>query len=375
MKELPSSQRISSSQKVNDSESSFDSDAAYRRRIWISILVSFLINFGLLWVFLVSNLSKFTFQPSRTDKKKQPMQMVLIKKKPEVKPLPEAAAQKPRIKTFLETDASQASPEAPHDAKFYSEHNTLAAQPNPSPIKSNEIPKADGQNTKTMNTETVRAIHKPSSPSTPAQQTPPQEPAPVSKPATQPPQVASAPKAPPVQISKSGDLALLRETPPIKDKIPEGDEFKKESPKLMTPTAPRAPPTPPSSLNEAREVLASKSKLEGGVDRTGHALGFNSEASPFASYDKKIISKINSYWQYQVVDKFYGEKVGEVEISFKILSSGQVAEVEVVSNTANSVLAGWCVRAIQESAPFDPFPEAMRAMQGDYREALYRFYY
>ena len=117
------------------------------------------------------------------------------------------------------------------------------------------------------------------------------------------------------------------------------------------------------------------SKLDGGVDRVGKALAFNSAESPFASYDKKVVGKIGAYWHYLVANKFYGETVGEVEITFRLMADGRVIDVRVARNTANVVLAGWCLQAIEESSPFAPFPESMKAMVGDHREGTITFNY
>lgn len=206
---------------------------------------------------------------------------------------------------------------------------------------------------------------------------------------TEPPKIA-------VEPPKTGDYALLRPTaqPIVKsaheETAPPPPETVRESP----PAAPRITPSPPnmavmpvapalprpqptavpSQPSSDRDVLAAKSKLDGGVRRIGKP-AFNSEESPFATYDKKIIQKVASYWHYLVDNKFYGEKVGEVELSFKLLSNGRISELHIDRNSANTVLAGWCLQAIEQSAPFDPFPPSMKALVGDSRDASITFAY
>ncbi len=130
-----------------------------------------------------------------------------------------------------------------------------------------------------------------------------------------------------------------------------------------------------TSLNQPKESHENMSKLAGGVRRTGKVMAFNSAESPVAGYDKKVIGKIAAYWQRLIEGKFYGEKVGEVEISFKLLADGRVTELHVIHNTANEVLAGWCIQAIENSGPFDPFPESIRTEVGEYREGSMTFAY
>ncbi len=342
----------------------------YRRRLLLSIGLSLLLNFAFLWLALspgFSNLMHFEPMP----KPKQPREipkLVLVERPP---PEPEM----PRPKTFLETDESQKSLIKPRDAEFYSEHDTVATQTAPSAAKPGDVPKSDGQNTKTMATETVRPTPKsPSSPSSPA----PREAVSPKPPAKPPPPAAPQPSAPkaPAEMPKTGEYALLRTAPPEKI-VPKPVE-----PQPETPSPPSPPPSPsrmPSSPSVApppadREVMAAKSKLDGGVSRIG-ATAFNSAESPFASYDKKIIGKISGNWHYLLENRFYGETTGQVEISFRLLASGRISGIQITRNSANAVLAGWCIQAIERSAPFAPFPDSLRALVGDSREASITFNY
>jgi len=339
---------------------SFDSDFAYRRRLLFSVVLSFLFNLVFFWLILTFNISRFTWLGTKPKPgiHKEPPQLVLVKS-------PEFV--KPRAKIFLETVPSQAVKEKPVDARFYSEHNTLATQTAPSPVKPGDIPIADGSNTRTMNTETVRPGSKPA-PSLPA------EPQPFRPAETQtsPSAVKPSPKTP-TEPSKSGDYALLKTSPPLEKTVPQ-TEPRPESVKPTPQTAARSTPVP-SVPSSNLEITATKSKLAGGVRRTGKVMAFNSAESPVAGYDKKVIGKIDAYWQRLIEGRFYGEKVGEVEISFKLLADGRVTELHVIHNTANEVLAGWCIQAMEQSSPFEPFPDSIRAVFGDVREGSIRFFY
>lgn len=355
---------------------SFDLDSHYQRRFGIFIIVSAVLNLLFIWILLVSDITKHSWLPDSspsTLKKKEIPQLLLIKREPDASR---------RRQTFLETDPNQAVVEAPQDAAHYSERNTAATQTMPSPEKSAEIPKAEGNNTKTMATETV--LHSPPPTTTPPipmenkkvdlSQRPISEPAKSLEPTPHDEHLAKQspsdlPKAP-----KVGELTMLRETSSSEEKYTDHKkENSQEASRRDAATRSALPPSPSST--SSREVLASMSKLDGGVNKLGKALAFNSAESPFAAYDKKIIGKIGSYWQYQVVDKFYGEKIGEVEVSFRLLADGRVSSLKVTRNTANAVLAGWCLQAIEQSAPFEPFPGSMQALVGDYREGTITFAY
>ncbi len=335
----------------------FEPDSRYWRRVFAAFVISVLLNLLLFWMAtMAQQLHGFSFKAHPLPKK-EITELVLLPQPP-----PQKAVR--RSPVFLETDPSQAVKDRPQDAPFYSEHNTRATQTASSPVISDELPKMDGKNTKTMATETVLPSKSspPPSPATPDTPKTPTETA-TSQPQTQP--------RDPVDTPPAGDLALLKK--------PKDRPFPRtESPTENTHPNPQppshAPPTPPAP-DSSRQVLASQTKIAGGVPLVGKAYAFNSAESPFAGYDKKIIGKIGTYWQYQVMNKFYGEKIGEVEISFKLMADGRVTEVQVSRNTAGPVLAGWCLQAIQKSAPFDPFPESMKAIAGEFREGAITFAY
>lgn len=359
-------------------------EANYYRRLVASVGLSILLNLLLLALVSSTGLSRLvrlSERPKRPAQRETP-KLVLVPK-PQLPPEPEF----PRPKTFLETDLIQQSLAKPKNAEFYSEYNTVATQVAPSPVKPGDLPKTDGQNTKSMATETVRpGPRTPPAPAAPAPVSPPAAAQPPPSPKAAPPQPPSppTPPSPPVPqtqvppVTKEGDFALLRREPPPKpqprvEATPKPSES--TSPQAsVAPRAPSVPPTPAVPTTE-REVLAAKSKLDGGVGRTGRATAFNSEESPFASYDKRVIAKIGANWNFLIESRFYGETVGQVVVSFKILGSGRVSEVHIEQNSANAVLAGYCVQAIEKSAPFGPFPEALRVIVGDSRDATVTFNY
>ncbi len=392
------------------------SNTAYRGRLISSIIASFILNLAFLWLLFATDIAKLAWFKEMAKPKpvKEMPRLVLIERPP--------PSEKHQPKTFLETDASQAEKEPPKDPKFYSEHNTTPTQTTESPIKSDEIPKLDGHNTKTIATETVR-LSRPSAPSPPipaeapkpaqpeqprppqpetpkvAQTEPPKQQQPEPPKPTPPPEKSTIPPPPqptpktPTELPKVGEYVLLKPVPREIKSAPM-EEPTPPPPKPTPQTAPRPPPTPPTPQQQNtnphpavppspaspppssnREIVTSMSKLDGGVGKVGEAAAFGSAESPFATYDKKVIGKIGAYWQANVSNKYYGETVGEVEVTFKLLSDGKVSDLRVTRNNANRVLAGWCIQAIEDSAPFAPFPASMKAMVGDFREGTLTFSY
>ncbi|MCC7517863.1 MAG: energy transducer TonB [Verrucomicrobiae bacterium] len=353
-------------------------ETEYFRRLFISVGLSILLNLLLLALVSSTGLSQLLRLSERPKPKgqREAPKLVLVPKPPPTPPAPEM----PKPKTFLETDASQASSEKPKNAEFYSEHNTVATQVAPSPIRPGDVPKADGPGIKSLATESVHPGPRSPPPSPPTHPTP----SPVSKasaasPTPVPPSPPPLPTPPPLRSppSKEGDLALLRREPPPKPPTKADAVAKSPEEPSSPPSVARVPPAPaaPALPSSEREVLAVKSKLDGGVGRTGRALAFGSTESPFASYDKRAIAKIGANWNFLLESRFYGETVGQVIISFKLLASGRVGEVRVEHNTANAVLANYCVQAIEKSAPFAPFPDALKALVGDSRDATITFNY
>jgi outer membrane biosynthesis protein TonB len=340
--------------------SSLSSDHQYRYRILVSIGISLLLNFFFLWLILSASFPRLAWLTEKPKSKitKEVPQLVLIKKVP----LPEPP---PRPKVFTETDKSQASPEKPKDAEHYSEYNTVATQTSPSITpKPTDVPKSEGENTKTKATESV-LLTPPSQPLFPEPPIP-EQPSKLPEREISPPTPPSPQKA--ADLPKSSDLAILKSAPPESKPAPQAEP--RPSPKQPSVNTARGPPVP----NSPREIPTAKSKLDGDV-RQGRATAFNSAESPFASYDKKIIGKVGRYWQAQIENKFYGEKTGEVEISFKLLADGRIADLRITRNTSSIVLASWCLQAIQKSAPFESFPESMRVLVGGSRDASITFAY
>jgi hypothetical protein len=279
-------------------------------------------------------------------------------------------------RTFMETDASQVTGAKPKDAKYYSDKSTVAANPKNPTGKEGDTPYLQGTEThapSSIDVPTPSGVPQPlivqhgspgvaataGNPAPPAPKTPPQ------------PKVAESPK----EVAATG-LKLVEEKPlamaskPAEQTEPMSGRTVPEAGVAGAPAIMTEPGVP------GRELVARKAKLTAtGISRTGVA-AFGVLASPFGSYDKKVIKAVQSRW-YALIDRFgMYERAGLVTVHFEMLDDGQVQNVKITDNTVGQILALFCEKAIIESGPFDPLPDNLRALVGkEPREASFTFYY
>jgi len=267
---------------------------------------------------------------------------------------PPAAERKNEPRQFVETDARQVTGEQPKDAKLYSDRATVAANPENPTGKLGDTPYLDGTDTRVLSTENVPL------------------PAPAAVPATPP---AAQDRRPPEGAAAPAP-SRAASAPPVT--APVGTRAAAAPPQQMamaaTPAVPAKPGTP--AVSAPREIAARKAALTAtGVARTGVA-AFNVAANPFGAYDKKIVRAVQSRW-FALIDRngIY-ERAGVVTLHFELYPDGSVRGLQRRENTAGEILALFCEKAILESAPFDPFPEELRALVGNEpRDVDFTFYY
>jgi len=134
-----------------------------------------------------------------------------------------------------------------------------------------------------------------------------------------------------------------------------------------TPTLARVSPRKiPTRLSEQKETsVARKGKV-----------ALDVKEGLFGAYDERLQAEVARRW-YALVEKYeYGERTGIVEISFKLHRDGRIEDLTIQQNTAGEVLAQYCKKAIDDSAPFEPFPEELKVLLAkEYREITFFFYY
>jgi TonB family protein len=143
---------------------------------------------------------------------------------------------------------------------------------------------------------------------------------------------------------------------------------------------PKPRPTRPKTLAMARQkagLAGEKMKQEGGSRRFSLQPSLDVRATPFGSYDAAIIAAIQRRW-YDLIDErpFLGSHTGRVVVEFNLTSDGRVTDLKVTENSVTDILALMCQRAVQDPAPFAPWPNDLRRLVGkEYREVRFTFYY
>jgi hypothetical protein len=242
-------------------------------------------------------------------------------------------------------DVSQASADAPRQAKYYSDRNSRAANPDAT-VDSNQ-PKLDGKqhDVPKINNTPRPAKTKPATPAPP--QNPVEEKPPASQPAT-----ALNPGA--LQPGKPEDTPTPDEQPKPRER----------------------PRTVREALAQANQLPGLQMQQNGGVKRRGPAQ-MDVKGMPFGAYDRAIVEAISQRW-YDLLDsqQFADSRTGKVTIYFHLNPDGSVTELKISGNSVGDLLGYVCQEAIEQAAPFGQWPSDMRRLVGaNFREITFTFYY
>jgi len=262
------------------------------------------------------------------------------------KPPPLVHEQEPPL-MFVDVSAAQATVEPPKDAKFYSDKNSQAA--NPQPDQDTETPKITGKQQEVVKTDDV-----------PREKFVPLQPAP--RPA--PPAKEELPELKAKPTVAPGDLTMAKPEP-----VPKKDEGE-------------APHARPRRLAEVQKpprddrLPGQKMKQEGGVKRGAIIPSLDTKATLYGEYDAALVEAISRRW-YDLLDErqYASDSRGQVEINFHLHSDGRITDLDVKRNTAGEVLGLLCVKAIQDPAPFAVWPREMRMKLDDPRSIRFTFIY
>jgi hypothetical protein len=248
---------------------------------------------------------------------------------------------------FVEVTPEQATTEEPKKTPFYSNKNSVAANPEP---KDADVPKIDGKQTEMVKTEDV-----PRQKSFPLNPTPPPEVRDKDEGAETKPKATFTP----------GDLAHAK---------PEDRNRKNDG---------QADQVRPRTLKEARalappgsQLTGPKMKQKGGVTRRGN-VSLDVQGSLFGDYDARLIYAVQKCWDDLLESRqFAGEQTGKVTIRFRLYSDGTIQQVTETESTVDSVLTLLCRMAIEHPAPYDPWPSELRhKIAENYRELKFTFFY
>ena len=239
--------------------------------------------------------------------------------------------------------------EPPKEAKYYSDKNSRAA--NPEPDKITEVPKIDGKQTEVAKTEDVpREKFTPLQPSRPM--APPQEAQPEVKP---------KPAQPP------GDLVMAKPAPTPRVGDGEANEAKPARPRTIKEALARQQQSQPPG---------EKMKQEGGVNRRDIVPSFDTKATAFGAYDAALIEAIRQRWYAMLDERTYAsDSRGKVVLQFHLHYNGRITDMTMADNTAGEVLGLICQKAVLDPAPYAAWPSDMRRTLGDVRNIQFTFYY
>lgn len=236
-------------------------------------------------------------------------------------------------------DVTEPAAEPPKNAKYYSDKNSRAANPDSTEI-SNQ-PKLTGTQKDVPKTENA-------------------------------PKPVNAKPTPPAEPKKQVETKPAHANP-ANTLMP--GALEKASPEKQTPERPR-------TLREAlalqpKQLPGQQMQQQGGVQHRALKSSLDAVATPFGAYDRAIIEAIQSHW-YDLLDKqkFALDRTGKVTVKFHLNSDGTVTELKITDNSVGELLGYVCQESIAESAPFGAWPSDMRRMVGaTYRDITFTFYY
>jgi outer membrane biosynthesis protein TonB len=259
-----------------------------------------------------------------------------------IKPPAQPVAQPAEPEIFL--DVSQPSTEAPQNAKYYSDKNSRAA--NPDPDRDSDLAKLNGKQTdvpKTQSAPRSKPVKAQSPPATPPTKPSPQE-------------AQSKPTEPP------GNMTLAKSDP-----APNPNQLQPERPRTLK----------EARAQQAQSSPALEMQQDGGTHRRALVPSLDARATPFGAYDAKFIAAVSQRW-YDLLDsqQFAQDRSGKVTLRFHINYDGSITDVQQLQNTVGDLLGYVCQKAVTDPAPFEAWPSDMRRMVGaNFREITFTFYY
>ena len=231
------------------------------------------------------------------------------------------------------------STEMPKNAKYYSNKNSLAA--NPDANQDTDQPKLNGKQTDAPDTRDV-SDYRPSKSTTGADQR----------------EVDASMQQPGPKPSESaGDLTLGKP-----------DQMPQQQPR-------------PRTLKQAYQEMANRvpsmtMKEEGGVRRHDKISSLDIQLTGFGDYDAQFFGAVRDNWMNELESqKFADDRIGKVVLIFNLNSNGQITEMRVAQTNVGELLAYVCEKAVLEGAPYAPWTEEMRLKLGESRQLTLIFDY
>ncbi|HKW27916.1 MAG TPA: hypothetical protein VJT54_01160 [Verrucomicrobiae bacterium] len=290
----------------------------------------------LAWVFVVSLLAHLLawggYEAGKDFNLWQKLRLPPLMLFTKIKPAP-PPPQSPELQ-FVDVPPSQAATEVPKNAKYYSNQNSRAA--NPEANRDTQVPQIKGTQTDIAKAEDA-----------------PRPDFSQLRPSMQPSREELASRQ-----QNAGDLTLGK-------------------PSDTQPTEQPRPRTLKQALAQQKQLPGVKMKQEGGVRREALVPSLDVKATPFGAYDAAFIQAVTQRW-YDLLDsrQFARDRSGKVVLRFHLNYDGRISDMVVMQNTVGDLLGYVCQKAVMDPAPYAQWPTDMRAMVGlDYREITFTFYY
>lgn len=279
----------------------------------------------------------------------------LMKKKEVPKPQPTPQEEPPLM--FVDVSSAQATPEPPKNAKYYSDKNSKAA--NPDADKETGVPKITGTQTEMVRTEDV-----PRETAVPLQPAPPP---PQPTPAQQPQEAKEEVTAKPAQLP--GDLTMAKPEPETKKDPAQEQPPVHSRPRLLAQVQPQLQP-------HENRLAGEKMKQEGGVHRVAMP-SLDTEATPLGIYDRELIYAVEKSWFSLLDAQSYAlDYRGKIVLEFQLHSDGRVTDLKIAENTTTETVTGFlCQAAVKDPSPYAAFPPEVRRIVGETRHIQFTFYY
>lgn len=139
------------------------------------------------------------------------------------------------------------------------------------------------------------------------------------------------------------------------------------------------PQRPPRTLAEAQMRQASmESEMtlqEGGVNKFSLEPSVNTVSTLYGEYDAYMFRIIEKHW-HNILRSSTARGIGRVHMKFRLHRDGRITGLKIGSYETSQVLALFCQRAIQETAPHAPWPEEMvEEIGANFRDMEIDFHY
>ncbi|MBU6409884.1 MAG: hypothetical protein KGR98_05795 [Verrucomicrobia bacterium] len=146
----------------------------------------------------------------------------------------------------------------------------------------------------------------------------------------------------------------------------------------LTLPAPVPKPRPLKLSQVERNVVPGlEMRQSGGARRVALVPAFDVRETPFGAYDEAFIEAVTQRW-YDLLDsrQFALDRTGKVVVTFHLHYDGTISDMQILDNTVGILLGQVCEDAINEPAPYAPWPGDMRRMVGaTFRQITFTFYY